>query len=65
VDHRTPLRELVEDKLGYKGGVCAWAAKRREESGASWETLVSELHEITGRKISWDTLRRWCEGVSD
>jgi hypothetical protein len=56
---RTALRELVEARLGED--VCLWVAKRRrEEPGIGWRTLVAELHELTGRRVSHGSLATWC-----
>jgi hypothetical protein len=59
VTRRTALRELVEARLGED--VCAWAARRRrQEPDIGWRTLVEELHELTGRRVSHGSLATWC-----
>jgi hypothetical protein len=59
VTHRTPLRELVEAKLGRD--VCEWIAERRKaDPKIGWRTLADELEELTGRRVAHMSLVHWC-----
>jgi hypothetical protein len=62
--HKTALRELIEGRLGED--VCGWVVKRRKaDPDIGWRTLVEELQEITGRRVSHGSLASWCREVQD
>jgi hypothetical protein len=64
VTHRTPLRELVEAKLGMD--VCEWVAQRRKaDPRIGWRPLAEELAELTGRRVAHMSLVNWCPQVDE
>lgn len=54
-----PLYEEISQKLGEN--LARYVAKRRAED-ASWRGIADEIHEATGIRVSYETLRVWHHG---
>ena len=58
----SPLRELVQDRLG-RTTLAEWVGARRAEN-ASWVTIAADLSKRTDLEINRETLRRWMAAES-
>lgn len=54
----SPLRELVDLKLGRRGGVDQWLIRQRAK-GRTWRQISKELERITQVDVTEQTLRSW------